>query len=189
VGGQLVRDLDINPNKPHYFVSAGDDYKIKFWDQRNLTKPLQKVFSRHSHWVWKVQYNPSFDALVISASSDGTVNLWNVSSLSFQNPSAVIFTPTTTTTSTTTTTGTVATTSTTTTTPTSPNIASDLGVDSNLDRLIKTYEDHEDSVYSICWSKCSDRPWDWASFASLSYDGRVVINRVPEKEARKVLGA
>jgi len=161
-GSTLVRDIDINPNNPNFFVTGGDDYKIKFWDQRNTSKPLQKVLTKHSHWVWKVQYNPNFDSLVISSSSDGTVNLWNVSSLSFRNPHVMSNTSTT---------------------------VLDLNTNTDsLDRLLKTYEDHEDSIYSICWSKCSDRTWDWASFASLSYDGRVVINRVPEKEARKVLG-
>jgi len=146
-----VRDIDINANKPYYFASGGDDCKVKFWDQRKLEKPL-KVLSKHAHWVWKVQYNPRFDALMISSSTDGTVNLWNVGSLSFQNP----------------------------------NVLDESSLaDLNADKLVKTYDDHEDSIYSICWSLCDDRPWDWASFASLSYDGRVVVNRVPEKEARK----
>jgi len=47
------------------------------------------------------------------------------------------------------------------------------------DKLIKTYDDHEDSVYSICWSNPDLNPW---AFASLSYDGRVVINKVPDQE-------
>jgi len=152
--GPFVRDIDINPNKPYYFATGGDDCKVKFWDQRKLEKPL-KVLSKHAHWVWKVQYNPRFDALMVSASTDGTVNLWNVGSLSFQNP----------------------------------NVLYENTLADNADKLVKTYDDHEDSIYSACWSLCDDRPWDWASFASLSYDGRVVINRVPEKEARKVLGA
>jgi len=46
------------------------------------------------------------------------------------------------------------------------------------DQLIKTYEEHDDSVYSVAWSAASH----WM-FASLSYDGRVVINFVPEEFA------
>jgi WD40 repeat protein len=45
----------------------------------------------------------------------------------------------------------------------------------NKDQLIKTFEEHEDSVYSIAWGTSG-----W-SFASLSYDGRVVINDVPKE--------
>ncbi|XP_052230533.1 EARP and GARP complex-interacting protein 1-like isoform X2 [Dreissena polymorpha] len=48
--GQLVRDLDFNPNKQYYLLSCGDDCKVKFWDVRNVTEPL-KVLSDHSHWA------------------------------------------------------------------------------------------------------------------------------------------
>lgn len=47
--GQLVRDLDFNPNKQYYIVSCGDDCKVKFWDIRNPTESLA-VLSQHSHW-------------------------------------------------------------------------------------------------------------------------------------------
>jgi len=45
------------------------------------------------------------------------------------------------------------------------------------DSLIKTFEEHEDSVYSVAWGTSN-----WL-FASLSYDGRVVINYVPKEYA------
>lgn len=40
--------------------------------------------------------------------------------------------------------------------------------------VIQTYDDHEDSVYAVEWSAA-----DFWTFASLSYDGRLVINKVP----------
>nr|CAG8497676.1 3436_t:CDS:10 [Entrophospora candida] len=40
------------------------------------------------------------------------------------------------------------------------------------DGLVRTYDQHEDSVYAVSWSSCD--PW---VFCSLSYDGRAVINR------------
>mmetsp|Transcript_18737 Transcript_18737/g.35370 ORF Transcript_18737/g.35370 Transcript_18737/m.35370 type:complete len:125 (-) Transcript_18737:188-562(-) len=49
------------------------------------------------------------------------------------------------------------------------------------DKRIKKYEDHRDSVYSVAWS--SDA---WV-FASLSYDGTVVVNNVPQSEKYKIL--
>jgi len=49
------------------------------------------------------------------------------------------------------------------------------------DKLIKRYESHRDSVYSIAWS--SDA---WV-FASLSYDGTVIVNTVPQSEKYKIL--
>lgn len=47
--GQLVRDLDFNPNKQYYLASCGDDCKVKFWDIRNVTEPV-KTLEEHSHW-------------------------------------------------------------------------------------------------------------------------------------------
>ncbi|XP_020356525.1 EARP-interacting protein homolog isoform X2 [Oncorhynchus kisutch] len=95
--GQLVRDLDFNPNKQYYLASCGDDCKVKFWDVRNINEPV-KSLEEHSHW--------SKEPLQ--------------------------------------------------------------------DSIISTYEEHEDSVYAVEWSSAD--PW---LFASLSYDGRLVINRVP----------
>jgi len=142
-----ARDVDINPNNPYIFVSGGDDGKIKFWDHKNLDKPVL-TFSDHSHWIWNVKYN-KFDSLVLSSSSDGTVNLWNIDSLAFKNR-----------------------------THENPKGLTN--------KLLKSYQDHDDSVYSIAWS-ASEEVWNWATFASLSYDGRVVINRVPEEDARRIL--
>ncbi|KAJ8306607.1 hypothetical protein KUTeg_017152 [Tegillarca granosa] len=115
--GQLVRDLDFNPNKQYYLASCGDDCKVKFWDTRNTTEPL-KVLSEHSHWVWSVKYNHFHDQME----------------------------------------------------------------DPPKDGVIATYEEHEDSVYAVDWSTAD--PW---VFASLSYDGRLVINRVPRAEKYKIL--
>ena len=50
------------------------------------------------------------------------------------------------------------------------------------DRIITSFEEHEDSVYIVEWSTAD--PW---IFASLSYDGRIVINRVPRAEKYKIL--
>jgi WD40 repeat protein len=50
------------------------------------------------------------------------------------------------------------------------------------DHLVKTYGDHEESVYAIAWS-CKDT---WL-FASLSFDGRIAVNIVPQDEVDKIL--
>lgn len=50
------------------------------------------------------------------------------------------------------------------------------------DASIRTFDDHEDSVYAVAWSACDA----WV-FASLSYDGRVVFNNVPSTEKYKIL--
>ncbi|KAL4236005.1 Protein tssc1 [Mactra antiquata] len=157
---QLVRDIDFNPNKQYYLVSCGDDCKVKFWDVRNVGQPLQ-ILADHSHWVWSVRYNRFHDQLILSSSSDSRVILNNILSLSSEPYGHLI-----------------------------DNDDDDDDVDDRDNRessppqdgVIATYEEHEDSVYTVDWSAAD--PW---VFASLSYDGRLVINRVPRAEKYKIL--
>lgn len=156
---QLVRDLDFNPNKQYYLASCGDDCRTKFWDIRNTTEPV-KVLSDHSHWVWSVRYNHFHDQLVLTSSSDSRVILNNVASISSE--------------------------------PYGHLVEDDENEDENgtktksqepmADGVIAVCEEHEDSVYAAEWS-CAD-PW---IFASLSYDGRLVINRVPRATKYRIL--
>ena len=48
--------------------------------------------------------------------------------------------------------------------------------------VLAKYEEHEDAVYVVEWS--SYDPW---TFASLSYDGRLVVSRVPKSQKYKIL--
>jgi len=48
--------------------------------------------------------------------------------------------------------------------------------------ILAKYEEHEDAVYAVEWSAYD--PW---IFASLSYDGRLVINRVPKSQKYKII--
>lgn len=50
------------------------------------------------------------------------------------------------------------------------------------DGLVKCYDEHEDSVYSVAWSTASA----WV-FASISYQANVVINLVPVAEKYRIL--
>lgn len=52
----------------------------------------------------------------------------------------------------------------------------------NEDRLISIFDEHEESVYVAEWA--SNDPW---LLASLSYDGRLILNRVPKKEKFQIL--
>ena len=47
---------------------------------------------------------------------------------------------------------------------------------------VQAYDEHDDSVYGAAWSAAD--PW---TFASLSYDGRVVVNQVPNATKYKIL--
>ncbi|XP_076039917.1 EARP-interacting protein homolog [Oratosquilla oratoria] len=146
---QHVRDIDFNPNMQYYLATCGDDCHTKFWDIRNTEKPLMDL-SDHSHWVWSVRYNASYDQLVLTCSSDQRVILSNLPSIASQPF------------------GTLA---------DQEETSSEKEKEStekSEDGVIQTYEDHEDSVYAIEWSAA-----DFWTFASLSYDGRLVINKVP----------
>lgn len=151
---QLVRDIDFNPNKQYYIASCGDDCKTKIWDIRKSNECL-KTLSNHSHWVWSVRYNTFHDQLLLTCSSDNRVILNSIASLSSEPFKSVI-----------------------------DDETQDIPMKKvpELDREVKVFEDHEDSVYMVEWS--SVEPW---IFASLSYDGRLVINKVPKDEKYKIL--
>lgn len=151
--GQLVRDLDFNPNKQYYLATCGDDCKVKFWDTRNITQPVAAL-EEHSHWVWNVRYNHSHDQLVLTGSSDSRVILSNMVSISSEPFGHLVDEDD--------------------LSDQEERRPEDKSQEPPRDGVIATYEEHEDSVYAVDWSSAD--PW---LFASLSYDGRLVINRVP----------
>ncbi|CAL1277197.1 unnamed protein product [Larinioides sclopetarius] len=156
--GQLVRSIDFNPNKQYYIATCGDDCQTRFWDVRNAGEPLL-VFSNHSHWVWCVKYNSFHDQLVLTSSSDSRVILSRAASVSSEPFGHLLD-------------------------------EEDIHVPEDGDRnnnkvadgVISVFEEHEDSVYAVEWSTVD--PW---LFASLSYDGRLVINKVPRAEKYRIL--
>jgi hypothetical protein len=50
------------------------------------------------------------------------------------------------------------------------------------DCQVRSFEQHEESVYALAWSACDA----WV-FASLDYAGKVAINHVPSAEKYKIL--
>ncbi|KAK3263763.1 hypothetical protein CYMTET_27454, partial [Cymbomonas tetramitiformis] len=140
-------------------VTAGDDCKIRFWDKRNAQKgPLLEMIA-HSHWVWQAKYNPFHDRLLLTSSTDTNAALWRVLSLSADAKLEEYGASV------------------------SPTASpSSRSIKDPSDIQVHTYTEHEDSIYGVAWS-ASD-PW---IFATLSYDGRVVINTVPRGEKYKIL--
>jgi WD40 repeat protein len=113
--------------------------------------------TNHSHWVWAVRYNSFHDQLVLTCSSDNRVVLSSVASLSSEPYRTTVVDEET-------------------------SNSSEIKQEIHPDHIVKVYEDHEDSVYSVEWSTVE--PW---VFASLSYDGRLVINKVPKEEKYKII--
>ncbi|KAI9276890.1 WD40-repeat-containing domain protein [Phascolomyces articulosus] len=184
-----IRAVDCNANKPYHVATGGDDAKVRIWDVRQLDQPVMTVRG-HTHWIWSVSFNKFHDQLLLTSGSDTVVNLHNVVSVSsasyLGNTSSG-------------------------SSSSSRRSSQSNGGDNNnnessnnshgsnsdgqqqddnywnshkpTDGLICTYDQHEDSVYSVAWS-----PADTWIFASLSYAGRVVISQVPMTEKFKILG-
>mmetsp|Transcript_13359 Transcript_13359/g.17303 ORF Transcript_13359/g.17303 Transcript_13359/m.17303 type:complete len:395 (+) Transcript_13359:91-1275(+) len=172
-----ARDVDYNPNKPYHIVTCGDDRLIKIWDLRNPDKPI-RMLAGHTHWCSSVKYNRFHDQLLLSGGTDSLVNLWRCSSVS-SAPLLELDDHL----------------------NSSGHGTSNDGIDSDddhnymssnqnsqqepsdaIDCIVKTYDEHEESVYSITWSSCDA----WV-FASLDFSGRLAINHVPSTEKYKIL--
>lgn len=161
---QYVRSIDCNPNKSYHFVSGGDDGFIKIWDCRKCKKP---VFARndHVHWVWCVRFNTFHDQLLLSSSSDGKVLLTSAGTVSsdyeeLQKRKESYFKG-------------------------SQMLLSNRVTDYNkllYNELLEVYNYHDDSVYCVEWSNAD--PW---IFGSLSYDGRLLITKIPEEYKQQLI--
>jgi len=163
---QRIRDIQYNPQRPYYFVSAGDDNRMRYWDIRKPDAAL-KVVCGHSHWINRVRFNPLNDQLLLSASSDATICLWSLPSLAElqQEGTSGIEDDT------------------------IEGVKHDdsssessTQLSRGEDKLACRITEHDDSVTDICWSKQS--PW---VFASVSYDGRCVIHHVPNQLKYEIL--
>lgn len=160
---QPVRDIDVNPNKAFHIATGGDDAILKIFDVRNTKEP---VFSRrdHLHWIFSVSFNKFHDQLILTSSSDGKVLLTCASSCSSEAPNAI---------------------------NSSANEQTEDDDDGDYqqktkkalnDGLLETFEQHEESVYCVEWSAAD--PW---IFASVSYDGRVIVSRIPKKYKYQII--
>ena len=170
-----ILSIDHNPNKPYYIVTSSKDRTTKFWELRsnnnnnknnidnNVSKIELKILLNHSHWIYNCKFNRFHDQLLITSSSDKNICLWNIISISsatFGEIDNDIMLS-------------------------GINSSNDTSSTSNKkenDKLITTYKEHEETVYSIAWS--ANNAW---VFASLSYDGRIVINHVPAATKYKIL--
>lgn len=100
-----VADICHDALQPRVVATSGMDGTVKFWDlrmhlsargegddgdddvfrsgrQRPTATLLRAARGGHSHWCHRVAYNSFHDQLVLSAGTDGVVNLWRMSSCS-----------------------------------------------------------------------------------------------------------
>jgi len=168
------RDIDYNPNMPHQIATGGEDGSIKLWDTRKIVAPTKVVTCAHSFWVRCLRFNTYHDEFIITAGPDSSVKLWTFEAASR--------------------------------TPgnhdrstdsveedgggTRDLLAQNVKNDENLSgndansssRTVRLFNDHEESVMSLCWSAT-----DAWSFASVSFDGKLVMRQVPSEEKYRIL--
>ncbi|KAL7751545.1 Serine/threonine-protein kinase [Sorochytrium milnesiophthora] len=171
-----TRSFDFNHNKPYQIATGGEDCAIRVWDVRGGTDaattptngtaagsaPLLEFPREHSHWVTALAYNPFHDQLLLSGSSDSQLHLLSAASVS----SAPVYAHSTDD-------------ELESTVPSPPQSQAAAGLK---DGLVASYDQHEDSVYSVAWSATD--PW---VFASLDYGGRLLVNTVPKETKYKIL--
>ncbi|KAG2436284.1 hypothetical protein HXX76_006595 [Chlamydomonas incerta] len=175
---QPVRSISFAPHADTRILTAGDDCKLRYWDLRNPGQPLLEL-GGHRHWVWRAVYNPVHDALVASCSSDCCVNLYYTPQLAASAAAAAAAAA-------------------------APGGEAGAGPapgagapgaghaapagakgptrGAELDGKVVTWDEHEDSVYGLAWSAAD--PW---LLASLSFDGRVALSKVPKNIKYKIL--
>ncbi|KAF2468012.1 WD40 repeat-like protein [Lindgomyces ingoldianus] len=74
-------------NNPRNFIAAGienpDDgpgvSPVLIWDQRNVQKPLLELIESHTDTITDLQLHPNHPTLLLSSSTDGLVNIFDVS--------------------------------------------------------------------------------------------------------------
>lgn len=173
-----IRSIDLNPNSQYFIASGGDDCCAKFWDLRQTQEPALNIRS-HTHWIWSIRYNPFHDQLVLTAGSDARSVLMRAQSISSEPISNIQDEDE----------------------GREDRSGEDLSNGSNQsgdgnepddmqgdkseskfdDGVVEIYEEHDDSIYSAEWG--SD-PW---IFASLGFESRLIINKVPKAEKFNIL--
>ncbi|PIC54743.1 hypothetical protein B9Z55_003866 [Caenorhabditis nigoni] len=143
--------MDFNPNLQHVIATGGDDGYVRIWDTRRTSSAVMSLHP-HAHWVWSVRFHPVHDQLLLTGGSDASVVLSCAQSVSSEQ--LKVFKDD----------------------DEEEEEEDDDLVEKLQDGQLERIDEHEDSVYSCAWSSAD--PW---SFASLSYDGRMILSNVSRK--------
>jgi len=170
--GAPVRSLSYNPNRPYVLLSAGDDRALKFWDLRRAggqpdtpappaapsAEPGSLLLSMsESHAHWVT-------AAAYNRFHDQLVLSSGTDALTkLWRVAAISSAP-----------------------PSADALESEEGPgaesESERDGLVRAFEGHDESVYAAVWSAA-----DAWLFATLSLDGRLLVNYVPAAEKYRIL--
>ena len=168
-----VHSADWNPLAVHRVATTGEDGFVRLWDVR-APRPRELLALRvHSHWGTTVRYSPHHDELLLTGGTDGTVALTYAPTAAAAADPAVR-----------------ALAEATQDSPAATAAASPVGAAAAAaaaatathvgeDTVVRTYREHEDSVYAVEWCPVAAGAL-WA-FASLSYAGRLLVSAVPRK--------
>ncbi|GAB69046.1 hypothetical protein PCYB_144740, partial [Plasmodium cynomolgi strain B] len=183
----MDRELNYGIFDPHHdnILTVISNTNVYGYDIKNDVE-IFSTFTNHKADLSSLDFNPNIPNVIVTSSNDGYVKFWDlrflsdafltvnihshwVTSIHFNNFHDELLLST-----------------------SSDNTVKlhKIGYPANLNlkkkdtnyQLIKTYSDHEESVYQGRWSKTDA----WV-FASLSYDGKCVVNSVPTEEKYRIL--
>eukprot|EP01065_Artemidia_motanka_P019900 TRINITY_DN23801_c0_g1_i1.p1 TRINITY_DN23801_c0_g1~~TRINITY_DN23801_c0_g1_i1.p1 ORF type:complete len:382 (+),score=46.73 TRINITY_DN23801_c0_g1_i1:68-1213(+) len=147
----VVRDCDFNPGKQYSFVSCGDDGCMKFWDLRKVSGGGGGSGALGSEAERCIKTVKAHDHWCCTARYNPYHEQLVLSSSTDRGAAVKLWNM--------------------------PSMAHGTeGGSSDKDGLLRAISDYEDSVYSVAWSSCS--PW---VFASVSYNGKVLVHQVPRE--------
>ncbi|KJP87246.1 hypothetical protein AK88_03163 [Plasmodium fragile] len=183
----MDRELNYGIFDPHHenILTVISDTNVYGYDIKNDVE-IFSTFANHKADLSSIDFNPNIPNVIVTSSNDGYVKFWDlrfltdafltinthshwITSIHFNNFHDELLLST-----------------------SSDNTVKlhriDYPASLNLKKketnyqLIRTYSDHEESVYQGMWSKTDA----WV-FASLSYDGKCVVNSVPMEQKYKIL--
>ncbi|EMS16912.1 histone acetyltransferase type B subunit [Entamoeba histolytica HM-3:IMSS] len=84
-GGSVMNTCCFSPLTPNLLATGHEKGLVKLWDQRNMSSPLfvihQHKSSHKSNSVNSLQFSPHQPTLLLSTSSDKTVNIYNLANI------------------------------------------------------------------------------------------------------------
>mmetsp|Transcript_18287 Transcript_18287/g.45960 ORF Transcript_18287/g.45960 Transcript_18287/m.45960 type:complete len:359 (+) Transcript_18287:143-1219(+) len=153
-----VRDIDISRHNAHHMVTAGDDCKLRLWDLRKLGGDQPAGEPLQELGLGHSHW--VWQGRLNPAHDELILSSSSDCLVNLWHVPPDGGSPP----------------------PAGSRAAAPGGSGAGVAGLAHTFDEHDDSVYGAAWSETD--PW---VFATLSYDGRVVVNQVPNGTKYKIL--